>query len=101
MISTHVHDVQLIELDWNPELEMGANWRKAGANLREAIPALGQHRSVELDLNLTTGYIVAKVGKRNPMGKIASARYYALSLQHLTAIFLDHDAAEQRKKLRL
>lgn len=86
------HEVEIIPLDWNPELEMGTKWRTIGANLREATPQ-GQTRSVELGLNMNTGWIIAKIGRRNVMGKISRPKYFAISIQQITQIFLDYDQA--------
>jgi len=90
------HEVEILKLDWDPEAEMGDAWRSTGGNLREAAAA-GQTRSVEMSWDIKTGAVVAKIGKRNPMGKISRPRYYAISAQQIAQIFLDHDKTQTLK----
>jgi hypothetical protein len=88
--------IEILPLDWDPEAEMGEGWRSTGGNLRET-QATGQTRSVEMSWDIKTGAVVAKIGKRNPMGKISRPRYYAISAQQIAQILLDYDKAQTVK----
>jgi len=83
-------EIEIVPLDWNPQKELGRQWRSAGANLREKV-AVGQVRSVDLSWDINTGFIIAQVGKRNCMGLINSGRFYAISSQQIAALFLEFD----------